>query len=92
MTETPSNTTTTETVHIAGPDIQIGSHVRQLCAWCGHKLIDYDLNNVAVPEGPNGSPGTWPRGALIAVDGRWAYVLGGDGSLVPPNSCSHTPT
>jgi hypothetical protein len=74
-------------IHIAGPDIQIDTHLRQRCAWCGAILIDYDLAAIAVPEGQDPRPATWPVGGLVEVDGpaQWR-VLQGDGPL-PEGAC-----
>lgn len=75
-------------VHIAGPDIQVGAQLRQRCAWCGAVLIDYDLNRIAVPEGQDPRPSTWPVGELIEVDGPASWVVEHtDGDQLPPNAC-----
>lgn len=75
-------------VHIAGPDIRVNAQFRQRCAWCGALLIDYDLERVAVPEGQDPTPGTWPVGDLIAVDGNASWVEPhADGDPLPGNAC-----
>jgi hypothetical protein len=56
-------------VHIAGLDVQIGTRLRQRCAWCGAVLEDVDLANVMVPEGQNPRPPTWTPGELVVIDG-----------------------
>lgn len=33
--------------HLAGPSTFYGSQVRQLCQWCGFRIIDQDLSLVA---------------------------------------------
>jgi hypothetical protein len=75
-------------VHIAGHDVQVGSHLRQRCAWCGAVLVDYALDRVAVPEGTDPRPATWPVGDLVAVDGPLSYVVEHeDGQPLPDNAC-----
>ena len=86
-------------IHIAGPPIQIGDHLRQRCAWCGATLLDYDLSNIAtpVPEGKTEPqaradgdfrPGTWLPGGLIAIDGPLSYLVPHtDGDRLPDSAC-----
>lgn len=75
-------------VHIAGPDIRIGEHLRQRCAWCGTVLVDYDLTRIAVPIGQDPTPGTWPVGGLVEVDGGVSWTVAHqDGQPLPPNAC-----
>lgn len=76
-------------VHIAGLDVQIGTQLRQRCAWCGAVLFDYALDRIAVPEGQDPRPATWTVGALIEVDGnaKWA-VPHNDGDQLPANACA----
>lgn len=82
-------------VHIAAPHICIdGRYLRQLCAWCGHRLVDYDLDRVAVPVGQEGPLPTWPTGALVEVDGGLSILLGewtADMRL-PENTCHRRET
>lgn len=76
-------------IHIAGPQVRVGDHLRQRCAWCGAALIDYDLTRIAVPEGQDPTPATWPGGELVAVDGRVSYVVEhADGDDLPEGSCA----
>ncbi len=76
-------------IHIAGPDIQVGARLRQRCAWCGATLIDYDLDRIAVPEGQDPRPATWPPGDLVAVDGPVSYAVDHeDGHQLPPDTCA----
>lgn len=54
------------TIHIAGLDIHVGTHVRQRCAWCGEILDDRDLANekvaVEIPKPPPGAdPVAWTK-------------------------------
>ena len=75
-------------VHIAGPDVTIDNQLRQRCAWCGAVLIDYALERIAVPEGQDPRPGTWPVGALVEVDGNASWIRDHvDGELLPGNAC-----
>lgn len=80
---------TDSVVHIAGPDIQVGAQLRQRCAWCGAVLFDYALDRIAVPEGEDPRPGTWPVGELVEVDGPAGWVRAHvDGEPLPPNACA----
>ncbi|HZB28951.1 MAG TPA: hypothetical protein VE465_02175 [Streptosporangiaceae bacterium] len=78
-------------IHIAGPDITVGHHLRQRCAWCGATLIDDDLTRLAVPAGQDPRPATWTVGALVEVDGdnpRASWVVEHvDGDPLPDNAC-----
>jgi len=75
--------------HIAGPDVQVGSCLRQRCAWCGVIMTDYDLANVMVPEGQDPRPATWPAGELVRRDGcAWFVVEHEDGADLPADSCA----
>lgn len=64
----------TSIVHIAGSDIQVNDRLRQRCGWCGTILLDYDLTRIAVPEGQDPRPGTFPPGELVEVDGGAYWV------------------
>jgi hypothetical protein len=77
-------------VHIAGHHVQIDTHVRQRCGWCGTLLLDYPLDRLAVPEDQNPSPHTWPTGHLIEVttDASWEIPHRDDDRL-PANTCAH---
>lgn len=75
------------TIHIAGPDIQVGSQLRQRCAWCGAVLLDYALDRIAVPVGQDPRPGTWPAGELIACDGNAHYVVPHEDDAELPEGC-----
>lgn len=76
-------------VHIAGPWIEVGTQLRQRCAWCGAVLIDYALDRIAVPEGQDPRPATWPTGELIEVDGNASLVRPHtDGEALPANACA----
>jgi hypothetical protein len=76
------------TTHIAGIDVQVGSHLRQRCSWCGDVLVDYALDRIAVPVGQDPRPATWPIGGLVDVDGNWSAVIPhADGEQLPANAC-----
>jgi hypothetical protein len=78
----------TAVIHIAGPEIQVGQHLRQRCAWCGAVLLDYALDRVAVPIGQDPRLATWPVYELVAVDGPGSYVVGHeDGAELPEGAC-----
>lgn len=75
--------------HLAGAPIYVEGHfMRQLCQWCGYRLIDVDLRNIAVPEEDAGKPfPEWEVGAWIQVDGpRWSVVQNEEGKM-PPDAC-----
>jgi len=75
-------------IHIAGPHVTIGPLLRQRCVWCGYLLIDYDLERIAVPEGQDPTPATWPGGELVLVDGNLSTIVDHeDDALLPPGSC-----
>lgn len=81
------------TVHIAGDHIQINQLLRQRCAWCGHVLIDYNLDRLAVPVGQDPSRSTWPVGGLVEVDGNASWVVELDAvDGLPDNACSAAET
>lgn len=78
------------TIHIAGNDVQVGTQLRQRCAWCGAILVDYDLVRVAVPIGQDPRPATWPVGALVEVDGNASWVVEHeDGATIPAGACAN---
>ena len=70
------------TTHIAAQHVTVNDrYLRQRCAWCGATLIEYDLHGVAVPEGQDPTPATWPVGALVTVDG----------DRLPDDACASNP-
>ncbi len=73
--------------HIAGPPIRVGDHLRQLCTWCGYRLIDEDLS--ATFSIDDCGPLTWPVDSLVNVfgHGKSLWSRPEDGSL-PPESCA----
>lgn len=82
----------TPLIHIAGPAITVGARLRQRCAWCGATMIDYDLDRIAIPDGPAGqdpTPATWPIGDLIAVDGHASWTVPHeDDQPLPDDACA----
>lgn len=79
-------------VHIAGPAITIGTHLRQRCSWCGAVILDVPLDRTMVTLLPGETePGpypTWPIGELIEIDGGMTSVIEhSDGADLPPNAC-----
>jgi hypothetical protein len=82
--------------HIVGTGYQNGPFMRQVCAWCGAKLIDEDLRRIASPDGHGMS--FYPEGKLLEViihDGggfRGSTVLDRDPTGAPPdNACFVAP-
>lgn len=81
-------------VHIAGIPIRVESELRQLCAWCGYRLIDMNLEHIAAPNGLSeigAGPLTWSPNALVAVDGpvQWLVQLDeGPGARLPRECCA----
>jgi hypothetical protein len=86
-------------VHIAGHQVQIGTQLRQRCAWCGALMLDYDLTRTASPCGEDcrehgcqpehHRPGTWPAGGLVEVDGTTSWTVPHeDGQQLPTNACA----
>jgi hypothetical protein len=80
------------TVHIAGPAIQVGSQLRQRCAWCGAVLIDHALDQLmyeATTPPEQRRPATWPVDGLIEVEGGMSVIVNHeDGEQLPPNACA----
>ncbi len=85
----------TAVIHIAGVQVQVGTHLRQRCSWCGATLCDYELTRIAVyvgedhdPAQPVPTPGMWETGRLVAVDGNAYYVVEHeDGAELPDGAC-----
>lgn len=79
----------TAVLHIAGLDAQVGSRLRQRCAWCGALLIDYELSGLAVPVGQEGRVGVWPFGKLVLLDGALSVLVEYDAvSPLPDGACA----
>jgi hypothetical protein len=76
-------------IHIAGIHVTVDGHLRQRCAWCGTTLIDWALDQIAVPEGQDPMPGTWEAGGLIEVAGPATWqVPHPDGDTLPDTTCA----
>lgn len=76
-------------VHIAGVVVRVGARIRQRCSWCGALLDDHDLERIAVPEGQDPMPASWPSGDLVAVDGAASWIVPHtDGERLPANACA----
>jgi hypothetical protein len=75
--------------HVAGLQAQIGTRVRQRCAWCGVLLIDHDLQRIAAAGGQAERPPMWEVGGLVRADGNLYVALDHEeGSDVPADSCA----
>lgn len=90
------------TIHIAGLDVQVGTRLRQRCAWCSELLEDRDLarEKVAVTDQSPVTDETpvrgWPVGGLVDVTstpsgaGRMTFVVPHrDGDKLPPDCCAN---
>ncbi len=81
--------------HLAGGPVHVDSrYLRQLCQWCGYRLVDMDLHNVAMPveTAMSATPAKfpWPEwevGAWIRVDGPMSSVVEMGEGKMPPDSC-----
>lgn len=80
-------------VHIVGHAVVIAErHCRQLCAWCGERLVDEDLSLIATPDGQGFNP-FWDQNALLEVGENYKMIVKPteDGKL-PPGCCANKPT
>lgn len=79
------------TIHFAGTHVTIDNRLRQLCAWCGHRLVDLDLTRVGVEAGDTSGPPTWEVGSLVGIDGGFSWVVRdsfpGQSTALPPGTC-----
>jgi hypothetical protein len=84
----------TTVIHIAGLDIQVGSRLRQRCAWCEAVIEDRDLAREQVPvEQAGDRVRGWPPGELVSVtiDGGAefkAVIDHPDGEKLPKDCCA----
>jgi hypothetical protein len=79
----------TTITHFAGLKVQVGTRLRQRCAWCGAMLADYDLQRIAVPLGQDPTPGMWAPEELVRVEGNAYFAVEHkDGDDVPADSCA----
>lgn len=81
------------TIHIAGFPLRIGNRVRQLCAWCGERLIDDDLDAMAFAPGSDSTVRTFEVNALVSVERTAGLVSTGvfahpEGEPLPVGSCA----
>ncbi len=78
------------TIHIAGFPVRVGNHKRQLCAWCGHRIIDIDVANTAC-MGEWTEPGHYEPNALVRVAGENPVVSSvvehAEGEPIPAGWC-----
>ena len=79
------------TIHIAATEVRIGPLQRQLCAWCGFRLVNNDLRNIACAPGDTRGPLVWEVGGLVEVtEGNPTQYIAlphpADGKL-PDNAC-----
>ena len=80
------------TSHLAGAPVHVeGRYLRQLCQWCGHRLIDVDLQRIEVEPGDDRPYPEWEIGAWVQIDGPRYRVLNPDSlnedGPMPPDSC-----
>ena len=65
-------------VHVAGAPFQVGTRVRQRCAWCGALIMDVDD-----PMHPG-----WAVHHLVAMtDGAWTPVVLDEADNLPRGFC-----
>ena len=75
----PPGLTVGTVTHIAGPEVQAGSRLRQRCAWCGVILAD------TITHGP----AMWAQGDLVRSDGdAWFLVEHEEDADLPADSCA----
>lgn len=76
-------------IHIAGFPVRVGNQKRQLCAWCGERLIDDNLEAMASSDGEE--PGHFEPNALVEVSGQnprcTSIVPHVDGAAIPTGWC-----
>ncbi len=83
--------------HIAGVAIQVGSQLRQLCAWCGKKIIDVDLSTIMSTDGrPYGAFGDGTLVQVFEGDGFSSHTVvkpevDAEGALRIPDDCCARP-
>ena len=81
--------------HIAGFPVRIGNKARQLCAWCGERLIDDDYDLMAFAPGCDAEPKYFEPNTLVEVetsaDARFTTVVQPIDGDLPRNCCAKTP-
>jgi len=78
------------TSHLAGAPITVdGRFHRQLCQWCGHRLHDMDLRNIAFKarDGEGFRPPEWEVGVWVRADGPMSRVVEVDDGKMPGDAC-----
>ena len=76
--------------HLAGASVCVdGRHLRQLCQWCGHRLVDEDLQNIAVEGSSTDKPyyPKWQVGGWVRVDGPMRSAVENEDGKMPIDSC-----
>lgn len=75
--------------HLAGAPVHVdGCFLRQLCQWCGYRLIDVDVRNIATESSSaDRSYPEWEVGAWIQVDGSMRRALQTEEGKMPSDSC-----
>lgn len=76
--------------HLTGPAIVVSNRwQRQLCVWCGERLVDNDFTLVAV-AGPWEPPAAFPPDKWVRVGGHnptMYSVLDDTGEKYPEDAC-----
>jgi len=62
-----------EVIHIASIPVQVGTKLRQRCAWCDAILIDVDLSCMMSTSSEPYK--CWSPLSLVAVDGNGKWVV-----------------
>ena len=75
--------------HLVGTAVHVDRrYLRQLCQWCGYRLIDVDLQNTATESSNNDtSYPEWPVDKWVRVDGPMCSVIENDDNKMPIDSC-----
>lgn len=78
--------------HLIGPTITVGGRYRRChCAWCGLRLEDADLANMAVAPGSKGPPPEFPPGEWLDVEDiggvTRSTLVKHEGDEMPLNCC-----
>jgi hypothetical protein len=75
-------------IHIIGRAVLVGAKHRQLCAWCGEKLLDDDWSLIATNG--FGGPMPWPEGELLSIHPMGKTVVAHkDGAQLPSDCCAY---
>jgi len=98
MTDSESERPAT-VAHLAGQTVTYGTLTRQMCKWCGSRLINEDSTLVAyqIVEGEEDKPHvvpTWPIDQWVEVTGvnpTMYSTVEHEGDIAPENSCMRLP-